>query len=124
VFRGGFRREAAAQIVGASLPTLADLVDKSLLRRAATGRYEIHDLLRLYAEEKLHAIPAEFEQVNNAHCRYYAELLMAHKSELKGDDLSTALSVLEQELENVRAAWNWAVSQRRAEEVDMFMECL
>jgi DNA-binding SARP family transcriptional activator/predicted ATPase len=124
VFRGGFRREAAAQIAGASLPVLAELVDKSLLRRAATGRYEIHDLLRLYAEEKLQAIPEEYEQVNNAHCRYYAELLMTHKSELKGEEMPAELPVLEQERENVRAAWNWAVSQRRAEEVDVFMSCL
>ncbi len=124
VFHGGFRREAAAQVASASLPMLAELVDKSLLHRTATGRYEVHDLLRLYAEEKLQADPAEYEQVNNAHCRYYAELLVAHKSELKGEDLPTALSILEQERENVRAAWNWAISQRRAEEVDMLMECL
>jgi DNA-binding SARP family transcriptional activator/predicted ATPase len=124
VFRRGFRREAAAHIVGASLPILAELVDKSLLHRAAAGRYEIHDLLRLYVEEKLRANAAEYEQVNNAHCRYYAELLVAHQDELKGEDLPRALSVLGQERENVRAAWNWAVSQRRAEEVDMFMACL
>lgn len=124
VFRGGFRREAAAQIAGTSLSMLAELVDKSLLRRAAPGRYEVHDLLRLYAEEKLQADPEEYEQVHHAHCRYYAELLVKHKSKLKGDDLSTALSILEQERENVRAAWNWAVSRRRAAEVDMFMECL
>jgi predicted ATPase/DNA-binding SARP family transcriptional activator len=124
VFRGGFRREAAMHVAGASLPMLAELVDKSLLRRAATGRYEVHDLLRWYAEEKLQMLPAEYETVNNAHCRYYAELLVKHNSELKGEDLPTALSVLEQERENVRAAWNWAVSQRRAEEVDMFMQCL
>lgn len=124
VFRGGFQREAAAQVVGASLPMLADLVDKSLLRRNAIGRYEIHDLLRQYAEEKLQANPIESEQIHDAHCSYYADLLSQHQAELKGEDLPAALTVLNAERENVRAAWNWAVSHRKAAELDLFMECL
>ncbi|MGH2523204.1 MAG: ATP-binding protein, partial [Anaerolineales bacterium] len=124
VFRGGFQREAAAQVVGASLPMLAGLVDKSLLRRNALGRYEIHDLLRQYVEEKLGAILAENDRIRNAHCRYYAELMSQHKAQLKGEDVSAALNALHAERENVRAAWNWAVSHRKAAELDMFMECL
>ena len=37
VFRGGFTREAAAEVAGASLSLLAALVDKSLLRRHLMG---------------------------------------------------------------------------------------
>src|SRR5262249_22669219 len=49
VFRSSFQREAAQQIAGASLKSLITLVNKSLLRRdPATGRYEIHELLRRY----------------------------------------------------------------------------
>jgi predicted ATPase/DNA-binding SARP family transcriptional activator len=124
VFRGGFGREAAARVVAASLPMLAGLVDKSLLRRDAAGRYEIHDLLRLYAVEKLGADPAESERVHDAHCRYYAELMVAHQAELKGEEASEVLTTLNVERDNVRAAWNWALSHRRVEELDMFMECL
>lgn len=124
VFHGGFEREAAAQIARASLPMLATLVDNSLLRRTSTGRYEIHEVLRQYAEEALRRDGAEYVQVRDAHCRYYAELLLQHKTELKSNELPPVTSVLDQERENVRAAWNWAVSQRRAAEVDMFMECL
>jgi predicted ATPase len=124
VFRAGFQREAAAQVVGVSLPLLAGLVDKSLLRRSAEGRYEIHDLLRQYAAEKLEVDPAEAAQIRDAHCRYFAELLSEHRSQLQGEDLPAALSVLDAERENVRAAWDWAVSQRRARELDLFMECL
>ena len=46
VFQGGFRREAAAAVAGLDLPMLADLVNKSLLRRTAVGRHEVHELLR------------------------------------------------------------------------------
>jgi predicted ATPase len=44
VFRGGFRREAAEQVAGVTLPLLSTLVDKSLLHRTATGRYDLHEL--------------------------------------------------------------------------------
>ncbi len=124
VFRGGFIREAAAKILGVSLPLLAGLVDKSLLWRDATGRYEIHDVLRQYAEEKLQTDPAEADQVCDAHCRYYAELMYEHREELKGGDMNVALTVLNVERENVRTAWNWAVSRRKAVEMNLFMECL
>ena len=45
VFRGGFRRQAAAEIAAATLPVLASLVDKSLLRMNPEGRYDRHPLL-------------------------------------------------------------------------------
>ncbi len=124
VFRGGFKREAAAKILGVSLPLLAGLVDKSLLRRDAVGRYEVHDLLRQYAEEKLQSDPAETEQVYDAHCRYYAELMYEQREALKGGDMNVALTALNTERENVRTAWNWAVSRRKAVEMNLFMECL
>lgn len=124
VFRGGFEREAASQIAGMSLLVLAGLVDKSLLRRTAQGRYEIHDLLRHYAEEQLQANTAEYEQAHDAHCRYYAKLLSQYQAELTGDDVNTALYALQAERENVRAAWDWAISRRRVAELNLLMECL
>jgi hypothetical protein len=41
VFRGGFRREAASKVAGATIPTLASLVDKSLLKVLPNGRYTL-----------------------------------------------------------------------------------
>src|SRR5713101_9205896 len=43
IFRGGFRREAAERVVGATLTHLAALVDKSLLRYDGAGRYDMHE---------------------------------------------------------------------------------
>ena len=51
VFRGGFRRDAAEAIGGATLAILSALVDKSLLRVDDSGRYNLHELLRQYAED-------------------------------------------------------------------------
>ena len=61
VFHGGFDDQAAQQAAGASLVLLAGLVDKSLVRWQAGGRYQIHELLRQYAEEELAAAPDELQ---------------------------------------------------------------
>lgn len=55
VFRGGFQADAAFDVAGATLPVLRALIDKSLLQRDATGRYSMHDLVRPFAAERLHA---------------------------------------------------------------------
>jgi DNA-binding SARP family transcriptional activator/predicted ATPase len=52
-FKGKFQRETALQITGVSLPLLLALVGKSLLRRDAAGWYDMHELLRQFAADKL-----------------------------------------------------------------------
>ena len=55
VFRGGCTRAAAETVTSVGLRALQNLVDKSLLWRRSTGRFEMHELLRQYAAEKLKA---------------------------------------------------------------------
>ncbi|MGF1506985.1 MAG: hypothetical protein ACFB51_17900 [Anaerolineae bacterium] len=57
VFRGGFTREFAREVSGASLRTLLSLVDKSLITRQPDGRFQIHEYLRQYGENRLAADP-------------------------------------------------------------------
>ena len=59
VFRGGVSRAAAEAVAGGSLAVLSALVAKSLVRRDAGGRYEVHELLRQYAAGRLDERPAE-----------------------------------------------------------------
>ena len=66
VFHGGFTREAATQVAGGSLPILAALVDKSLLKRDLNGRYGMHELARQYAAQRL----AELQQVAQTRYRH------------------------------------------------------
>ena len=110
VFRGGFRREAAEQIEAASLRTLSTLVDKSLLVRALDGRYQIHELLRQYAEAQLQQDAEEAHDVQERHAVYFTDFL--HNIE---DDLSTkrpleALVEVAADIENIRAAWQRVVA--------------
>jgi len=55
VFRGSFDADAAARIAGASLHMVSALAEKSLVRASPTGRYDLHELLRQFAQEKLRA---------------------------------------------------------------------
>jgi predicted ATPase len=66
VFQGGFTREAAQTVAGASLRALARLGHKSLLYQRG-GRYEIHELLRQFGAEQLHLSPKERVAVEERH---------------------------------------------------------
>ncbi|MGH2353778.1 MAG: ATP-binding protein, partial [Chloroflexota bacterium] len=92
VFRGGFRREAAEQVAGASIPTLSLLVDKSLLRLEVDGRYQIHELLRQYAEERLRCAADEAAQVHDRHCAHFAALLQARLGDILGSHQQEAVA--------------------------------
>lgn len=122
LFRGGFTREAAGRVAGASLQALATLVDHSLLHRTPADRYEIHELLRQYGEDKLRQSEGETNATRDAHGAYYAAFLQARESELKGKGQPAALKAIAQETDNVRAMWKWAVAQRRAAELAQTFE--
>ncbi len=114
-FRGGFQKEAAERVAGATLSSLLALASKSFLSRNASGRFEIHELLRQYGAEKLDQMPEEKETTYDAHSLYYAEYLFLGEQRLKGNEQRIALEELIHEGENIRSSWNWALTQRRAE---------
>lgn len=116
VFRGTFTGQAAAVVTGASQKTLDSLVTRSLLRLATEHddevRYELHEMLRQYAEEKLCAESALHSAVWDAHCRYYTDLVAAQEGDLQDTNLAHAVAQIDREISNVRAAWQRAVDQR------------
>jgi predicted ATPase/DNA-binding SARP family transcriptional activator len=111
VFRGGFSREAVMEVAGVDLVLLSELVNKSLLRRNAQGRYEIHELLRQYAAERLDALPEGGQEAHERHSRYYVEFISARERDLYGDRLREIKREIRSEIENVRAAVRWAVAR-------------
>ncbi len=109
VFRGGFTREAAQEIAGASLRSLATLVRHSLLQRdPASGRYDVHELLRQYAEQRLVAAGMQ-DDAESRHSMWYANLAQKLEPRLSEPDKHKALAELDTELDNIRAAWDSAV---------------
>jgi predicted ATPase/DNA-binding SARP family transcriptional activator len=111
VFRGGFTVQAAWHVAQASARDLAALVDKSLLQHSVAGRYELHDLLRQYAAEKLAEAPGSATRLHDKHCAYYTARLRAWGQDMQGPSQAAALDELASESENARAAWNWAAER-------------
>ncbi len=144
VFQGGFRRDAAVQVAKTSLMILSALVDKSFLQRnsPANGsaasesevRYEMHDMLRQYAAEKLsehtgRIIDGQFvslvkEQAKTRHSNYYADFLYQRKDRLRGEHQKQTLQEIGEEIDNIRAAWQWAVKHRDVQNLDKCLVAL
>ncbi len=121
IFRGGFTREAAEAVAGASLKTLSRLVNKSLLGVRGEGRYDLHELLRQYAEEKLEQSPAEQAAAMDAHCAFYAACCQQWGDDLRGPDEALALERIEGDLDNIRQGWDWAVEHEQRERIWQFL---
>ncbi len=111
VFHGSFDRSAAAAVTGADLRLLSELVSKSLLRRPDFGRFELHELLRQYAAEQLRSSPAEEADARERHARHYAAMLRDRQTALMGPDMAVARDELRGELDNLRAAAEWILTE-------------
>jgi len=112
VFRGGFQRHAAEQVAGASLPILSSLVIRSLLRRTATGRYDLHELIRQYAASKIAKLPEEMRSAQERHSLYYLGLLEEQGVRLQSHQQKDAVAELIVDMDNIRAAWDWSIATR------------
>jgi predicted ATPase/DNA-binding SARP family transcriptional activator len=102
--RRGFDLPAAAAVADAGLPLLASLVDQSLVTAGDDGRYDMHELVRQYAAERLATDPAEESEARRRHAEHYASLLPA-PAELALEDEPS----LDAEAENLRTATDWLI---------------
>jgi predicted ATPase/Flp pilus assembly protein TadD len=122
IFRGGFEREAAEEVTGASIADLTMLMDKSLLRRNTDGRYEILEVLRHFAESYLDE--AEKNQALGKYCEYYSDLLATNELELYGKEQMQSLELLGREIENLRNAWSLMIVLSRYDLLAKSAHCL
>ena len=88
------------------------------------GRYDFHELLRQFAAEKLAAEFNSHDDVADRHCGYYISLLERWEPNLFGSSAARARDAIRAEIENVRAAWHWAVEQSRLDEIERGLEGL
>lgn len=115
VFRGGFQEEAATAVLGpAARDVLINLMDKSLLWRDSNGRFELHELVRQYASEKLN--PAEL--VAELHAGYFTEFLAAQQPLFRTAREHEAVKAVRIEADNLRQMWRSASQHARADLLD------
>ncbi|MCB0167807.1 MAG: tetratricopeptide repeat protein [Anaerolineae bacterium] len=116
IFPGSFSTDAAHTVAGSSLADLINLVDKSMLHQTVPDRYEIHPLLRQFGLESLRQ-KREYDATQDKHCAYYALFLKQREDPLTWGSHHQALDEVVQEVENIRAGWQWAVDQKKLTEL-------
>ncbi|MBP6786005.1 MAG: hypothetical protein KA170_00350 [Candidatus Promineofilum sp.] len=134
VFRGAFAREAAEFVAAATPRDLLGLVNKSWLQPgeirntryeireaqedservtrpaslgAPAGRFQLHALLRQYAEEKLAEMPELEEQARDRQARYFARFLESHLRRMLGREQARAFNAVAEEFDDIHQAWEW-----------------
>ena len=109
IFESSFDRKAAAQVTQGEISQLSSLVQKSLIRCDHQGRFSIHNLVRMFAYEKLAQEPLLLTEMREKYCCYYLNLLTEHEPDLMGENMQVARLVLRQELSHLQKAAQWAV---------------
>lgn len=111
IFEGGFNRQAAKEIAGATLPLMASLNAKSLIRRAENGRYDLHEVIRQYTLQHLNESTYR-NATYGRHCAFYLTFAQERERPLKAAGQQEAVRELTDEIDNILAAWRWAIDQR------------
>jgi predicted ATPase/DNA-binding SARP family transcriptional activator len=112
VFPAGWTLDAA-EALGGGLDPLASLMDKSLVlaqEQEGGSRYRMLETVREYAREKLRESGEEAAALQ-LHNIYYQDLVEESAKRLLSSSPEPALSLLEAEVDNLRAALSWAQAQ-------------
>ena len=120
VFHGGFTLDSAEAVAAEPgepidvLDALTSLVDKSLLRQAESAegepRFERLLTIRAFARERLDA-SGEGERWRRRHAGHFAELADVFERGRSAAEMEEAVARLEAELDNLRAAMEWALER-------------
>src|SRR5260370_4207146 len=124
VFSGGFTLEAAEHVGSGRdlmqadiLELLDSLVRKSLVtveRSDDMMRYGLLETIRQFAEEQLAAI-GEAESAHQSHAQFFAEDSDLHFGIWRGPQMRVGHKWLDREIDNLRAAFRWAVDHNDIE---------
>jgi predicted ATPase/DNA-binding XRE family transcriptional regulator len=115
VFAGGFEPPAAQYVAQCSFEMLGELVNKSMLVAGigadGRARYRLLETLRQYAHMRL-ADSGATTDVQRRHFEYFAALAGKASGELVGAQQGQWVDRLHEELNNLRAALEWGVTEQ------------
>ncbi|GIW26768.1 MAG: transcriptional activator [Meiothermus sp.] len=100
VFRGGFTLEAAQSVAGAHLGLLLRFINQALLRRGEDGRYDLHELVRQFAAERLDEL-GKAEETLEGYLDYFQGFAQEALRNLNGEHQIRWLSKLKTEHTNL-----------------------
>jgi non-specific serine/threonine protein kinase len=122
VFAGGFTLGAAEAVCGQGagkpgdiLDLLGRLVDKSLviveqISGTPETRYRLLETIRQYALEKLTGLGDEAREMRNRHLEFFVDLAERAEPHAFGAEARVWFKRIEAELDNLRAAMEWATN--------------
>jgi len=103
------------------LDGLSSLMDKSLMRQAdqvqGEPRLLMLETIREYAEERLAEIPEFKTNACISHAAFFADFTQRQWEKLTSSGREMALMELESEIDNVRTAWRYWVSEKDLEQL-------
>jgi predicted ATPase/DNA-binding winged helix-turn-helix (wHTH) protein len=121
LFAGGFTLAAAASVAAgpdqdgvAVIDAITSLAEKSLITSQTLQgqiRYRLLETIRAYALEKL-AASGEAEATAQRHAEYFADMLDRLSRDWAGLPVTDWLATCRREIDNIRAALDWAFSPR------------
>ncbi len=118
VFQGGFIEEAAAAVAEGTPEQLKELRNKSFLWRSNKGQYHLYASLRQFVVNKDQEEGEDLARLRDRHGRYYMTLVADRGKLLRGHHQREALDELSEAIDNIRAAWNWAIRHDQRELMD------
>ena len=125
VFSGGFTLEAAEEVCqaeaeeggGPVLDLLSRLVDKSFVqvrRTREAARYRLQEVIRQYASGKLEEA-GQTDIMRRRHAVFFRDFAEEAEPGLDGPDSGFWLDLVDEDLDNLRAAMSWAADSGEAE---------
>ncbi len=115
VFRGGVTLQTAQQVSGVTLQEIRALIDKCMLQRAADGRFYLHELLRVYAQERLAQSSELHWSTHDRHAACFSAALAGWWTDFRSQRQFAAIEEFGVEVENALSAWNWMAEQMQVE---------
>lgn len=130
IFLGGFTREAAQEVCAASIRTLADLQNKSLVQYdPGNERYQIHPYLRQYGLKRLEETPKDRHDLLDRYCAYFCSFVEKFtKVDFIGltvvDFNQNEINKINFEITNILAAWDWVLEHEQVYSVEQVLDGL
>jgi predicted ATPase/class 3 adenylate cyclase len=116
VCQGSFTHQAAIQISGATLHALLGLANKSWLEYSSEGRFQLHESLRMYANESLRKNLEVWRAAKDAHSHFFVGFVESQGRELRGKGQINALQAIASEFNsNIRTAFSWLIERQQFE---------
>lgn len=124
VFHGGFTLTAARKVTETDEKVLIFLQEKMLIHSQGDGRLALHEMIRQLALHKLMLDEPAWTDARTSHAEYYMHLLSSSANRMKYSFAREEVLRIRTELDNIRAAQEILLAERRTDWFEMSWESI